>query len=250
MAMAVAVGGFSPGEADALRRAMGAWRKQGTLGGLTERLVDGMRANGIADEFAEQICEQIRGFGEYGFPESHAASFARLVYVSSWLKCHYPGAFCAALLNSQPMGFYSARSLIDDARRHGVSVRPVDIQHSHFDNIMEPDGAGTWAIRRDFARFAESSARPPRASRTHVRTDTSPVSHHCRSAQSWTEAIWDCWRERMPCAAWQTTDDRPSGPCKGCMTSPCFEDFSDPILSHSLTRARQKRCARTTASRA
>ena len=153
MAMAVAVGGFSPGEADALRRAMGAWRKQGTLGGLAERLVDGMRANGIADEFAEQICEQIRGFGEYGFPESHAASFARLVYVSSWPKCHYPGAFCAALLNSQPMGFYSARSLIDDARRHGVSVRPVDIQHSHFDNTMEPDGAGSWAIRLGFRQI-------------------------------------------------------------------------------------------------
>ena len=153
MAMAVAVGGFSPGEADALRRAMGAWRKHGTLGGLAERLMDGMRANGIADKFAEQICDQIRGFGEYGFPESHAASFARLVYVSSWLKCHYPGAFCAALLNSQPMGFYSARSLIDDARRHGVSVRPVDVQHSDFDNTMEPDGAGDWAIRMGFRQI-------------------------------------------------------------------------------------------------
>jgi error-prone DNA polymerase len=147
MAMAVAVGGFTPGEADALRRAMGAWRKRGTLGPLAEKLVQGMRDRGISEAYADQICEQIRGFGEYGFPESHAASFARLVYVSAWLKCHYPSAFCAALLNSQPMGFYSARSLIDDARRHDVTVHPIDIQHSHHDNTLEPNGEGQWALR-------------------------------------------------------------------------------------------------------
>jgi error-prone DNA polymerase len=172
MAMAVAVGGFSPGEADALRRAMGAWRKHGTIGVLAEKLVSGMRANGISDEFAEQICEQIRGFGEYGFPESHAASFARLVYVSSWLKCHYPGAFCAALLNSQPMGFYSARSLIDDARRHGVSVRPVDVQHSDFDNTMEPDGEGHWALRmglRQIRGIKQAAASRIQSARTEGR---------------------------------------------------------------------------------
>jgi error-prone DNA polymerase len=147
MAMAVAVGGFTPGEADALRRAMGAWRKQGTLGPLAEKLVNGMKKNGITDQYAKQICEQIRGFGEYGFPESHAASFARLVYVSAWLKCHYPAAFCVALLNSQPMGFYSAGSLIDDARHHGVLVRHVDIQHSDHDNTLEAYGENQWAIR-------------------------------------------------------------------------------------------------------
>jgi len=153
MAMAVAVGGFTPGEADELRRAMGAWRKKGTLGPLAEKLVQGMKDNGISDVYADQICDQIRGFGEYGFPESHAASFARLVYVSAWLKCHYPAAFCASLLNSQPMGFYSARSLIDDARRHDVSVQPVDIQHSKYDNILEPDGAGSWAVRMGFRQI-------------------------------------------------------------------------------------------------
>jgi error-prone DNA polymerase len=147
MAMAVAVGGFTPGEADALRRAMGAWRKQGTLGPLAEKLVNGMKKNGITDQYAKQICEQIRGFGEYGFPESHAASFARLVYVSAWLKCHYPAAFCVALLNSQPMGFYSAGSLIDDARHHGVLVRHIDIQHSDHDNTLEAYGENQWAIR-------------------------------------------------------------------------------------------------------
>tara|TARA_B100000530_G_scaffold325520_1_gene263324 strand:- start:1002 stop:2159 length:1158 start_codon:yes stop_codon:yes gene_type:complete len=138
MAMAVAVGGFSPGQADELRRAMGAWRKRGTLGPMVQQLLNGMKTNGINDDYAHQICEQIRGFGEYGFPESHAASFSRLVYVSAWIKHHYPHAFCAALLNSQPMGFYSPRSLIDDARRHGVSVLPIDIQKSDWDCTIEP----------------------------------------------------------------------------------------------------------------
>lgn len=153
MAMASAVGGFSPGEADALRRAMGAWRKRGTLGPLAEKLMAGMRENGISDEYAEQIRDQIRGFGEYGFPESHAASFARLVYVSAWLKHHHPAAFCAALLNSQPMGFYSPRSLLDDARRHGVDVRPIDIQTSHWDNTLEPTAQCSWAIRLGFRQI-------------------------------------------------------------------------------------------------
>lgn len=147
MAMAVAVGGFTPGEADALRRAMGAWRKHGTLGPLAEKLMNGMQANGISQQYAQQIRDQIQGFGEYGFPESHAASFARLVYVSAWLKHHYPAAFCAALLNSQPMGFYSARSLLDDARRHGVTILPIDVQHSEWDNTIESTNSKTQAIR-------------------------------------------------------------------------------------------------------
>lgn len=153
MAMAIAVGGFSPGEADALRRAMGAWRKKGTLGPLAEQLMTGMQANGITRHYAEQIRNQIQGFGEYGFPESHAASFARLVYVSAWMKHHYPAAFCAALLNSQPMGFYSPRSLLDDARRHGVEVRPIDVQCSHWDNTLEPSPTGSKAIRLGFRQI-------------------------------------------------------------------------------------------------
>jgi error-prone DNA polymerase len=146
MAMAVAVGGFTPGEADGLRRAMGAWRKRGGLEVHTERLRAGMQARGITAEYAEQIARQIQGFGEYGFPESHAASFARLVYVSAWLKRHHPAAFTAALLNSQPMGFYSPRALVADLRRHGVEVRPVDLQVSDWDCTLEP-GAGGPALR-------------------------------------------------------------------------------------------------------
>ncbi len=160
MAMAVAVGGFTPGEADELRRAMGAFRKRGKLNHLTDRLKRTMQENGISAEYAEQIGQQILGFGEYGFPESHAASFARLVWVSSWLRAHHPAAFAAALVNSQPMGFYSPRSLIADAQRHGVEVRPVDVTVSGWDCSLEgqspgsppiggplPDGRGAPALR-------------------------------------------------------------------------------------------------------
>ncbi len=143
MAMAVAVGGFTPGEADQLRRAMGAWRKRGGLTEIGNRLMDGMRKNGITPEYAEAIFKQIQGFAEYGFPESHAASFAHLVYVSSWLRCHYPAAFTAALINSQPMGFYAPRSLIADAGRHGVSTYPVDVTVSMWDCTLERCSGGS-----------------------------------------------------------------------------------------------------------
>jgi error-prone DNA polymerase len=137
MQMAVAVGGFSAGEADQLRRAMGAWRKTGSLDGIGERFVAGMKKQGISASYADAIFRQIQGFAEYGFPESHAASFALLVYVSGWLKRHYPAAFTAALLNAQPMGFYPTRTLIDDVKRAGVQVLPVCIQRSLWDSDLE-----------------------------------------------------------------------------------------------------------------
>ena len=148
MAMAVAVGGFTPGQADALRRAMGAWRKRGGLEPLVEQLMQGMRDNGIPDAYAHRIAKQIAGFGEYGFPESHAASFAHLVYISSWIKCHWPAAFTCALLNSQPMGFYSPRSLVADARRHGVDVLSVCVNHSAWDSTLEDRSAHDPARRQ------------------------------------------------------------------------------------------------------
>ncbi len=138
MQLAVVAAGFTPGEADRLRRAMAAWKRRGGLGPFEQRLIDGMRARGYREEFARQIFQQILGFGEYGFPESHAASFALLVYVSCWLKCHEPAAFTAALLNSQPMGFYAPAQLVRDARNHGVEVRPVDVRHSEVDCTLEP----------------------------------------------------------------------------------------------------------------
>lgn len=147
MKMAVEVGGFTPGEADELRRAMAAWRKKGTLEGFGEKLVRGMRQRGISLDYAQQIFKQIQGFGEYGFPESHSASFALLVYVSGWIKCHYPAAFTAALINSHPMGFYSPRALLADAQRHGIVVRPVCVVRSDWDCLLEPVSDGEFAIR-------------------------------------------------------------------------------------------------------
>ncbi|MEC7240034.1 MAG: error-prone DNA polymerase [Myxococcota bacterium] len=140
MEMASAVGGFSPGESDQLRRAMGAWRKKGGLEPLLTRLVANMERRGIEPHYAQQIADQILGFGEYGFPESHAASFALLVYVSAWLKHYYPAAFTTALLNSQPMGFYSPSSLVGEAKRQGVEVRPPCVLSSDWDSTLEEDG--------------------------------------------------------------------------------------------------------------
>ncbi len=147
MALAVAAAGFTPGEADQLRRAMAAWKRRGGLGPFEEKLIAGMRARGYDEGFAQQIFNQIKGFGEYGFPESHSASFALLVYVSCWLKRHEPAAFCCALLNSQPMGFYSASQLTQDLRRHGVEIRPVDVASSDYDSTLERRGDGSAALR-------------------------------------------------------------------------------------------------------
>jgi error-prone DNA polymerase len=137
MQLAIVAAGFTPGEADRLRRSMAAWRRKGGLQVFEQRLVDGMGARGYDEAFARQIYQQILGFGEYGFPESHSASFALLVYVSSWLKHYEPAAFCAALLNSQPMGFYAPAQLVGDARRHGVDVRPPDVTISEWDCTLE-----------------------------------------------------------------------------------------------------------------
>jgi error-prone DNA polymerase len=135
--LAVVAAGFTPGEADQLRRAMAAWKRKGGLDNFQQKLVNGMLERGHDREFAERIFEQIKGFGDYGFPESHAASFALLVYVSAWLKCHEPAAFYCGLLNSQPMGFYSPSQLVQDARRHDVEIRPIDIEHSQWESILE-----------------------------------------------------------------------------------------------------------------
>jgi error-prone DNA polymerase len=126
---------------------MAAWKRRGGLGPFEDKLITGMRERGYEEQFARQIFRQIEGFGEYGFPESHSASFALLVYVSSWLKCHTPAAFTAALLNSQPMGFYSASQLTQDARRHDVEIRKVDINQSDWDCTLEASASGAAALR-------------------------------------------------------------------------------------------------------
>jgi error-prone DNA polymerase len=137
MRLAVVAAGFTPGQADQLRRAMGAWRRPGIIDQFRIKLIDGMLSRGLSRQFADQVFQQIRGFGEYGFPESHAASFALLVYISAWLKYHYPAAFCASLINSQPMGFYAPAQLVRDARQHRVEVLPVDVNHSDWHCRLE-----------------------------------------------------------------------------------------------------------------
>jgi error-prone DNA polymerase len=133
MQIAILAAGFTPGEADQLRRAMAAWKRKGGLGKFYDRVINGMLERGYTREFADSIFRQMEGFGEYGFPESHAASFALLVYVSCWIKCHEPAAFLTALLNSQPMGFYAPAQLVRDAREHGVEVLEVDVLVSQID---------------------------------------------------------------------------------------------------------------------
>lgn len=137
MKIAIVAGGFTPGEADKLRRAMATFKRTGGVGPFRDKFVGGMLERGYEREFAEACFRQIEGFGSYGFPESHAASFALLVYVSCWLKCHYPDVFAAALLNSQPMGFYAPAQIVRDAQDHGVDIRPVDINLSDLEMVME-----------------------------------------------------------------------------------------------------------------
>jgi error-prone DNA polymerase len=147
MQIAIVAAGFSPGEADALRRAMGAWKRSGGLDVFRERLLQGMHVKGYPEEFAQRIYQQMLGFGEYGFPEAHSLSFALLVYDSAWLKCYEPAAFTCALLNSQPMGFYAPAQLVRDARAHGVEVRPVDVCASPWDSTLERRADGQPALR-------------------------------------------------------------------------------------------------------
>jgi len=162
MELAMVAADYTPGEADQLRRSMAAWKRHGGLEPHRQRLVQGMLRNGYALAFAERIFEQIKGFGSYGFPESHAASFALLCYASSWLKCHEPAIFTCALVNSWPMGFYSPDQLLQEARRQGIEVRPVDVCHSEWDCTLEPDTHGILAIRmglRLVRGLAEAEAR-------------------------------------------------------------------------------------------
>jgi error-prone DNA polymerase len=153
MKIAIVAAGFTPDEANGLRRAMATFRNVGTIHRYEAKMVEGMVRRGYARDFAERCYNQIKGFGSYGFPESHAQSFAKLVYVSAWLKCHHPGVFTCGLLNSQPMGFYAPAQLVRDAREHGVEVRGPDINASDYDNLLERQEGGMPAIRLGFRQI-------------------------------------------------------------------------------------------------
>ena len=168
MKIAMVAARFSPLEANQLRKAMATFRSRGTIGELEGKMVGRMIDRGYDAEFAHRCFNQIKGFGDYGFPESHAASFALLVYISSWIKHHYPDVFCAALLNSQPMGFYAPAQIVRDAREHGVEVRPPDVNYSEWDNTLEPVGPGRFAVRLGLRQV--DGMRKERAERmTHLR---------------------------------------------------------------------------------
>lgn len=153
MQIAVVAAGFSPSEADKLRRSMATFRRMGTIGQLREKFISGMLERGYENTFAESCFSQIEGFGEYGFPESHAAAFAMLAYVSAWLKCHHPAAFACALLNSQPMGFYAPAQIVRDAREHHIEVRPICVNTSDWDNTLEKRSDGSLALRLGFRQI-------------------------------------------------------------------------------------------------
>ena len=157
MRVAIECAGFTPGEAGMLRKSMATFKFTGGVSAFEQKLVAGMIANGYERTFAEKTFRQLEGFGSYGFPESHAAAFAHLAYVSAWLKCHYPAAFAAALLNSQPMGFYAPAQIVRDAREHGVTVLPVDVNISQRDNTLEPCD-GSFALRLGLRQIEGLSA--------------------------------------------------------------------------------------------
>lgn len=153
MEIAIVAAGFTPAEADGLRRSMATFKAKGLVSQFQQKLVSGMKAKGYTEEFALRVFKQLEGFGSYGFPESHAASFALLVYVSSWIKCYYPDVFACALLNSMPMGFYQPAQIVIDAQKHGVEVRPVDINLSEWDNILEEQTGSYRALRLGFRQI-------------------------------------------------------------------------------------------------
>lgn len=153
MQIAIVGAGFTPDQADRLRRSLATFKKHGNVSEFRNLFLRGMARKGYDRDFAERCFSQIEGFGSYGFPESHAASFALLVYASAWIKCHHPGIFACALLNSQPMGFYAPAQIVRDARMHGVKVRPVCINASFWDNVMEPNGTGGLALRLGFRQI-------------------------------------------------------------------------------------------------
>jgi error-prone DNA polymerase len=215
MKIAMVAAGFNAGQADALRRSMAAWRRKGGVDQFRTRLIDGLLANGYTPEFADAIFKQIEGFGEYGFPESHAASFALLAYVSAWLKCHEPEAFLVALLNAQPMGFYAPSQLIQDARRHGVTVYPVDAEKSIWDcTLAQPKSAARPAVQlglnqisgleRASALVIEQVRREAAFTNLQDFAKRTELSHSTLQKLAQVGAF-DCWSTHRRNAAWEVT---------------------------------------------
>ena len=245
MQLAIVAADYTPGEADQLRRDMAAWRSSGRIERHRRILVTRMVEKGIPHEFAERIFQQIRGFGEYGFPESHAASFAHLVYATAYLKCHYPAEFVCALLNAQPMGFYSAATIVNDARIHGVEVRPVSILDSHWDCTLVEIGEGRrgeaaeFAVRMGLRYVRELGERDgenlAEATRRAAFRDLLDVAQRSGLHQNKLEALaeagaFDCFGLDRRRALWQihgfAIQHQPVLPLSSCAPSPRFPSLS------------------------
>ena len=223
MKIAIVAAGFTPSEADRLRRSMAAFRRAGTIQEMGEKLVAGMIAKGYEPDFAERCFRQLEGFGEYGFPESHAASFALIVYVSCWLKRHYPDVFLAAMLNAQPLGFYAPAQLVRDARQHGVMVRAPDVNASHWDSTLEtlasgegpratPEGGARRAVRlglRQIKGLAEKRSRAPDRGAGTWRICQHRGRRPARRAGA--RGCWMCWRALTPSPRWARHAGRRAG---------------------------------------
>lgn len=238
MRLVVVAAGFSPGEADQLRRAMGAWRRRGVIDQFEKKLIDGMTANGYSAEFASRVFRQLRGFGEYGFPESHACSFALLVWASAWLKYHYPAAFTASLLNSQPMGFYAPAQLVSDARKHGVVVLPADVNFSEWNCTLErPQSDKPLALRLGFRMLNGFSLTDAdalvvaRGSRPFASMDDffhrTGVSNAVATRLSRADAFRSLQLNRRE-SLWQALPDPDAGPLLDHLDSEPFDD-AEPL---------------------
>ena len=252
MQVAMVAAGFSPTEADQLRRSMATFKFTGGVHKFQDKLITGMLDNGYTREFAERTFRQLEGFGSYGFPESHAASFALIAYASSWMKCHHPDVFLAAILNAQPMGFYAPAQLVRDAREHGVEVRPVDINHSEWDCTLEttdthvsrraprllhgakpqPERCRATGDRRTYDRIAATrSSRPSRASKM------SGGAPACRWRRSTTSP------RPTGFAALVSRGARPPGQSRACAMKPC-RSLPPPMIVRAILRPEAHGAAR------
>ena len=214
MRLAMIAADYTPGEADQLRRDMAAWHRTGRMERHRERLITRMQAKGIAAEFAERVFEQIRGFGEYGFPESHAASFALIAYATAWLKCHYHAEYTCALLNAQPMGFYTPATIVEDAKRHGLVMRSIDIQASDWDCTLEPcaESNGGFAVRMGL-RYVKGLGDAGVARESSALAERQRL-HRCKilpGVPRWTKARSVPWRKPGPLIRFKSTGARRSG---------------------------------------
>ena len=266
MRIAIDAAKFTPEEANQLRRSMATFRNAGTIHRFFAKMVEGMTARGYTQDFAERCFHQIEGFGTYGFPESHAASFALLVYVSAWLKCHHPAAFACALLNSQPMGFYAPAQIVRDAREHGVEVRAIDVAASEWDCTLE-DGAlrlgfrlisgfsQEWAERLVAGREIEYllplplregvggggrglAPPPPPNPLPQGEGECFPLQDFPRwSASACRVPLSCCWRKRTRCGVKNSIGGPRCGRCAACRTS-----RSCPCLPTSRLRSTMFRC--------